>query len=98
MKKQKKKKAIAKVSKYVDVGISKHKDKDRAIRYSDLPTDDAGWIMGKQYRPYPFDLVFLKIAGKFRPVSAWWTGAEWQGLRLKKEDKIINWKRNPEYA
>ena len=77
---------------YYQVGIAKYGD--RLLRYSDLPDDDGGWIRDNKYRPYSFDLVFLRVKDRDKPVSAWWTGRIWEGRLWKPEYKVTAWKRN----
>ena len=67
---------------------------DRDILYSDLPRDDLGWITDLRFRPYSFDLVFLRVKDRDKPVSAWWTGHTWDGRLWKTEYKVTAWKRN----
>jgi len=82
------------------VGKSKIVDKSttlkRVCKYSDVPTDEYKWVYNLTYRPIPYDLMYLKLEENNAVKSGWWTGITWKGLRLKKEDKIIAWKRNQE--
>jgi hypothetical protein len=82
------------------VGVSKITDKKtsktRVYKYSDIPTNN-GWIDPLIFLPIPFDLMHLKVKDKPKPVSGWWNSCNWEGLRLKKEDIVEQWKRNQEY-
>lgn len=64
------------------------------IKYSDLPEGISGWHNPEKYRPMPFDLVELLLKDKI--VQGWWTGNGWDGLRLKKSDKVKKWKKTAE--
>ena len=85
----------------ITVGSSKIKDpktyNERLCKYSDIPTDPHGWVLDPTYKPIPFDLMYLRIEGIPTAKSGWWTGRIWKGLRLKRREKVIHWKRNPEY-
>lgn len=78
------------------VGRAKIKDKKtkkpRYLKYTDIPFDEKGWI-GMNYLPVSFDAVHVWIANKKKSAPAWWNGEEWTGLRLRKGDQIIKWKR-----
>jgi hypothetical protein len=77
---------------YYQVGIAKVGT--RVLRYSDLPRSNTGWITDLRFRPYNFDLVFLKVKDRDKPVSAWWSGRIWEGRLWKQEYKVLAWKRN----
>lgn len=80
---------------YYQVGIAKADD--RLLRYSDLPRSDSGWITDLRFRPYNFDLVFLRVKDRDKPVAAWWSGKAWEGRLFKTEYSVSAWKRNSEY-
>lgn len=82
-------------SNYDTVGIKPFKD--RHLRYTDLEVDREGFVVCAKIRPYPFDLVELKLKGRHRPISAWWNGQEWEGLRVRKHHTILAWRRHEEY-
>lgn len=79
---------------YIQVGVADFKD--RILRYSDLERDDAGWVTNLRYRPINFDLVFLKLRGRDKSLSAWWTGEKWDGRLWKPiyRYRVLAWKRN----
>lgn len=82
--------------------IDKRTGKARAYRYSDIPTGAFGtpdyeWVIDLTYLPIPYDLMHLKIEDAVIIKSGWWTGHSWKGLHLKRQDKIIKWKRNHEH-
>ena len=64
------------------------------IKYTDLPGGFPSWQDPSLTRPRAFDLVELKTPKKI--VAGWWTGNAWMGLRLRKGEKIISWKRSRE--
>jgi hypothetical protein len=84
----------------IQVGLSKLKDplsnKSRPYKYSDIPSE-KGWVEVLKFLPIPFDLMYLRVKDKGRTVSGWWNGQNWEGLRLKKEEKVLKWKRNQNY-
>lgn len=84
----------------ITVGLSKIVDKttdaERPCKYSDVPTDN-GWVNSDDYKPIPFDLMYLEVKGSFRTKSGWWNGRAWKGLRLKTNDTILRWKRNQDH-
>lgn len=73
--------------------IDKNTGLERPYKYSDIPTDEDQWVLDLTYRPIPFDLLYLKIRNKPKTIGGWWNGKIWQGLRLKKDDDVIAWKR-----
>lgn len=66
-------------------------------KYSDVPCTEDGWVTDLQYLPINYDMMLLSVDGRKKPVPAWWTGDEWEGLRFKKEYQVNAWKRMPEY-
>ncbi len=74
----------------------KNTKEERLCKYSDVPTDEDKWVYDLTYRPIPYDLMKMRFSGQDKSVvkSGWWTGIFWKGLRLKKDDKVIAWKRN----
>lgn len=82
--------------KKVVIGITKLYDritkKKRAYKYSDIQKK-IDWVNNPKYFPYPYDLMYLKVKGLIKEIPGWWTGEKWDGMRIKKEYKIIEWKR-----
>lgn len=68
------------------------KDK-KYYRYSDIDFNEkTGLADTKDFRPLPFDLVYLKI--KRGPVyRGWWTGQKWYALRLRQNDEVTGWRK-----
>lgn len=62
--------------------------------YRDVEFDADGWADAKKYLPADYDLMFLKVKDK-KSVSGWHVGKKWDGLRLKKDDEILYWKKKP---
>lgn len=60
-------------------------------KYSDAQANYLGWIDPAFWLPYPYDLCQLQTSNK--KMNGWWTGHQWEALRLKKDDKIMFWKR-----
>lgn len=81
---------------YKTVGITRFKN--RYLRYSDLEVDKDGYVICKDVKPTPFDIIHLKIQGRFRPIPAWWDGNKWEGLRVRDHHVILAWKRNPDFV
>lgn len=61
------------------------------FEYKNTICDFDGWVDAERYRPYPYDLVLLKPQSKAKP--GWWNGAQWEGYRLKEEEKVYYWKQ-----
>lgn len=61
------------------------------FQFKDIIKDANGWIDAKIYYPFPYDLVSADIGAK-KTLTAWWTGSQWDGLRLKIDHKIHYWK------
>lgn len=69
--------------------------KIRKLSYKDIEYDENGWIDASEYQPIDFDLVFMKTSdGKIK--SGWISTNVWEGVRLKPNEKIIQWKQNHE--
>lgn len=92
----------------IQVGLSKIQDqvtgKERVSKYSDIPKLLGldiniwdGWVYDLAYLPIPFDLMHLKVQEEPRIYSGWWTGQDWDGLRLKDEYTTYAWKRNHDH-
>lgn len=75
-------------------------------KYSDVPTNEEGWVVNLKFLPTFFDMVNVMVVrdpcainAHLRPkpcaVNAWFDGKKWIGLRLRDGDKITAWKRNP---
>jgi hypothetical protein len=63
--------------------------------YKDVTYDSDGWADCRFYLPEEFDLCDLKTKqGKF--LRGWHTGQTWDGLHLKRTDRIEYWKRYEE--
>lgn len=60
------------------------------VSYYNIPTD-GGWVDCKFFMPINYDIVHVRtVNGKECP--AWWSDSKWEGLRLRKGDRIIKWK------
>lgn len=85
----------------IQVALSKVKDLKtgnlRVCKYSDIPTDINGWVLNLKYMPIPFDMMYVRLKNKPKVISAWWNGQNWEGLRMREGDEVINWKRNHDY-
>lgn len=55
-----------------------------------LKPDAEGWNDPAYARPAAYELVYLTIDEKV--VKGWWTGINWDGLRLKKPCTVTKWK------
>jgi hypothetical protein len=72
-----------------------NKKRTKKYSYIHVETDERGWADAKKYLPVPFDLVYVDDGEKI--VTGWWSGTFWDGLRLKKDTKVIKWKRERDY-
>lgn len=61
------------------------------FKYSDAEGDIDEWVDPMRWLPMPFDLCWLKTHGKTR--TGWWTGKDWEGLRLKATENVLYWKK-----
>jgi len=67
-------------------------EKVNSFRYQFTEFNKDGWASAKRHLPIAFDLVTVETSTGKR-VAAWWTEFNWDGIRLKKEDVVLNWKR-----
>lgn len=88
-------KAIKKINDKIINAINYEKktsEKKDTFYYRITKFDKEGWANAKKAKPIPFDMVTIETAsGKRCP--AWWNESLWEGLRLRKNDKILRWKR-----
>ena len=70
------------------------------IYYSNVVPEEDGWVCPEKWMPYPFDVVNLKafssILNRNKFFNGWWTGKDWEGLRLKNTDFVMAWKKPEE--
>ena len=60
-------------------------------KYTDAKFDIDGWSDPKKWLPYPYDLCWLKMPDRTR--TGWWTGRNWEGMRIKDKDVVLYWKK-----
>jgi len=79
----------------IKVGQKIHKSKKqfRRVSYKEVPFDETGWVSTEIALPADGDLSFVKVDGVEKG-SGWTWGRRWDGVRLKKNDKVSHWKRN----
>lgn len=65
---------------------------DNNFFYTDVEYDADGWVDAKRFMPADFDLCLLKIEDK-SSIPGWASGFNWDGLRVKKKDKVLYWKK-----
>jgi hypothetical protein len=46
-------------------------------------------------KPDPYDLLLLRLENE-QVKSGWWTGQGWDGLKIRAQDAVIQWKRHYE--
>lgn len=78
----------------LEVGLDKIKTnkKRRFLIYKDCTKDQEGWSDPKAFLPLRFDMCQIKTSKKVK--MGWWTGEEWDGLRISPEDEIKAWRLN----
>lgn len=79
----------------IDFWQKKSKKTERMLsvpyKYTDGEYDCDGWCDPKLWLPYPYDLCWLKTQEKTK--TGWWTGRDWEGMRIKPTDKVLYWKK-----
>ena len=85
-------KDVAYSRRFKTVGISNKAARKGAYSYADVPKED-GIVVDLTWRPFPCDMCALYVEGRPNPIPGWWTGFDWYGLKIRKEHKIIAWKR-----
>lgn len=70
----------------------------RKFRYKDVKTDLDGWADATKYLPQDYDLLFLKVHrhGMTHIISGWYQETKWFGVKLRKYDSVVQWKRKPD--
>jgi hypothetical protein len=64
----------------------------KQVGYQDVPYDKDGWADASLFLPREFDLVRLKTSTN-KEVNGWLSTTMWDGLKLKKSDQVVGWKR-----
>ena len=67
----------------------------RTFLYKDVIYDENGWVDARRFLPADYDLLYLKIKDKPRRIG-WSVGTKWDGLKIKKEDEILEWNKKNE--
>lgn len=77
----------------IKVGEAKEEIK-KSPRYSyyDVQFNEDGWADAQLYLPADYDLLTLIVRGRGK-VSGWSVGHFWDGGNLRKQDKVLFWKR-----
>jgi hypothetical protein len=81
----------------LQVGISTYINKlgnKIAYTYRHISQDEEGWTDPKDWLPFPFDLVHLKLKDKELHKMGWYTGGRWDGRKVEPEDEVVLWKRS----
>lgn len=90
--------AMIKVGNVKEYIVSENKSTGRPRKsavlyaYKDLNYDVDGWADAKTCLPDDFDLVYLRLKRE-KTIPGWVSGAIWYGMRLKKDDEVMFWKR-----
>ncbi len=80
---------MIKVGDKIAIGPQKY----RRVLYSAVDFDVNGWADANVACPVDGDLMYIKVNGVPKG-SGWCWGTRWEGLRLRKKDKVSHWKRN----
>ncbi len=75
-----------------DVIYDHKKRKKRSFLYDDVEYDNDKWADATKYLPADYDLMYLKIEGRWRPLTGWSVGKKWDGLDINSNFKITHWK------
>ncbi len=67
-------------------------EKINTFRYLITKFNESGWADAEKSLPIPFDLVTV-LTDTHKQMAAWWNKNEWEGVRLKKTDKVMKWRR-----
>ena len=61
------------------------------LSYKGVPKDKDGFADAEKFLPMDFDLCILRTLG--RTVTGWWTGQNWEGLKITKKTHVVSWKK-----
>lgn len=75
-----------------DKVLDKHGN-EKISRYQDCEKDFDGWVKAKDFLPIEYDLVSLKLDDG-RIIKGWLSLNQFDGLKLKDNDKVIFWKKH----
>lgn len=62
------------------------------LNYKSVPTDSSGWVDAAIYFPVPFDVCDLVVKSLSKR-TGWWTGSGWYGCHLKRNEKVLKWRK-----
>lgn len=69
--------------------------KPRRMEYLDVEYDQNGWADPSKFLPADCDLMCLKLQNG-KQVNGWLVGDRWEGLKKKKTDRVVAWRREVE--
>lgn len=69
-----------------------YENSKRAFCYIDIEANKKEWIDASKFLPSDFDLCHCRTKNKIVP--GWYTGFCWDGLQIKPDDEILEWKLN----
>ena len=61
------------------------------VSYRNIPCDKDRWVDPATFLPINYDLVDVRTYEDKKRV-AWWAEKKWEGLRMRKGDKVKKWK------
>lgn len=75
--------------------MATQKKTNNRFSYAGIKFEEDGWCWNTDNKPIPFDIAYVEVEriNGTKIISAWWTGKEWVGLRLKSTDLILRWRR-----
>jgi len=78
----------------ITVGKIKVKNQKHGVywSYRDVKYDECGWACVDDFLPMEFELCYLKTDDN-KSLMGWYTGAIWDGMKVKETDVIKYWKR-----
>lgn len=69
-----------------------YKDGERTLGYDLVFYEPDGFADPKKYTPSDFDICLL-ITEEGKRRTGWWTGQEYWGHRLSRDEVIVGWRK-----
>lgn len=78
------------------ISDEKQRKNQQILTLSEVTFDQDGWAEVKYFLPLKYDLVI--VTDGLKTLSAWWSGAAWDGSKIKEDTKILKWKVKNHYS
>lgn len=89
-----KRKKISSVPIFVKKVGKQYGKRKRPFSYHDVEFDENKWADASKYLPIDFDLCHCRVKDHDKTRSGWYTGHQWDGIKIRDTDTVLFWKCN----